>query len=82
MAQGIVTSHEQRTLTHDFPVFELRAYIQQCINWTDHIFDALSCTAYRSAISILTDNVRTFVSKLSRSCLPSQRSGTPIWRCE
>jgi hypothetical protein len=50
MVQGIITSHEQRTLTNAFPVFELRAYIQQRINWTDHIFDALSWTAYRSAI--------------------------------
>jgi hypothetical protein len=44
---------------------EFRACIQKRNNWTSHIYDAIHWTAYRAAISALTDNVRTFVIKLS-----------------
>jgi hypothetical protein len=47
-------------LTNEFLEYEIRAYLQQCNYWT----------AYRAVISALTDNVRTFVIKLSHNWLP------------
>jgi hypothetical protein len=44
---GYITSREKCTLT-----IEIRAYLQQRNNWTDHIFDSINWTAYRAAISV------------------------------
>jgi hypothetical protein len=63
---GYFTSHKNRTLTTELPEYKLRAYN----NWTDHVFDSINWTAYRSASSILTDNVRTFAIKLRHDWLP------------
>jgi hypothetical protein len=64
---GYITSHEKRKLTNKFPEHELRASTQKRNNWTDHIYDSISWTAYLLANSTLTDNVRTFVIKLSHA---------------
>jgi hypothetical protein len=58
------------TLTNEFPEYEIRVYIQQRNNWSDHIFDSINRTAYRAAISALTDNIRTCTIKLSHKWLP------------
>jgi hypothetical protein len=50
-----ITSHEKRTLT----------YIQKRNNWTDHIFDSINWTAYRSTSSMLTENAQTFAIQAS-----------------
>jgi hypothetical protein len=63
-------SREKSTLTTEFPEYEIRAYIQQHNNWTDHIFDSRKWTVYRAAISALTDNIRAFVIKLGHNWLP------------
>jgi hypothetical protein len=60
-----MTSREKRTLTNRFPEYKMRAYIEQ-----RKIFDSINWTAYRGAISALTDQVRTFVSKPSHNWLP------------
>jgi hypothetical protein len=66
MAQGTSQAAKNaRMLTNEFLEYELRGYIQQRNNWTYHIFDSVNCTVYRAAISTLTDNVRTFMIKLS-----------------
>jgi hypothetical protein len=62
---GYITIHEKRTLTNEFHEYKLRAYTQQRNNWTDQISDSSSWTAYRSAISLLTDYIRTSVIKIS-----------------
>jgi hypothetical protein len=54
-----ITSRERRTLTVEFPENEIRVYLQQRNHWADHIFDFINSTAYRAAISALTENVRT-----------------------
>jgi hypothetical protein len=50
--------------------YELWAYIEQRNHWTDGIYDSISWTAYRSAISIPTHNGRTFEIKQSHDWLP------------
>jgi hypothetical protein len=59
-----VTSYEKHTLTTESTEYELRAYIQHRNNWTDNIYDSISWTAYLSAFSIVTGNVKTFELKL------------------
>jgi hypothetical protein len=50
-----------------------------------HIFDSINWTAYRATISTLTDDVRTFVIKLSHNWLPvgvqERRCGAAIVTC-
>jgi hypothetical protein len=61
MAQG--TSQAAKKVTHErIP----------CVRnaWTAHILDSINWTAYRAAISALTDQVRTFVIKLNHDWLP------------
>jgi hypothetical protein len=45
-------------------------YLQKRNNRTDQVYDSISWSAYRSATGLLTDNVRTFVTKLSHGWLP------------
>jgi hypothetical protein len=82
---GYITSREKRKLTNKFPEYEIRAYIQQRNDWADHIFDSISWTAYRLAISALIENVRTFVIKLSHNWLPvgvrERRCGAATGTC-
>jgi hypothetical protein len=67
---GHITSCENPALTNEFPEYGIRAYLQQRNGWTAHILDSINWTAYRAAISALTDQVRTFVIKLSHDWLP------------
>jgi hypothetical protein len=53
-----------------FPEYELRAYLQQRNGWTAHILDSINWTAYRAAISAITNQVRTFVIEFSHDWLP------------
>jgi hypothetical protein len=39
---GHITSYEKRTLTNEFPEYEIRAYLQQRNGWTAHIFDSIN----------------------------------------
>jgi Holliday junction resolvase RusA-like endonuclease len=57
---GHITSYEKHTLANEFPEYEIRAYLQQRNGWTAHTLDSINWTAYRAAISALTDQVRTF----------------------
>jgi hypothetical protein len=61
---------EKFTPTNEFPEYEIRVYIQQRYNCIDHIFDSINWTAYRAANSAFTDNVRTFVIKISHNYSP------------
>jgi hypothetical protein len=67
---GHIKSREKRKLTNEYPEYEIRAYLLQRNDWTAQIFDSINLTAYRAAISALTDQLRTFVIKLSHNCLP------------
>jgi hypothetical protein len=82
MAQGTSQAGGKAQLTNEFPEFESRAYIQKRNNWTDQIFDSINWTAYRAALSALTDNVGSFVIKLSHNWATSWRTGTPMRRCD
>ena len=77
---GHITSNEKRTLTNEFPEYEIRAYLQQRNGWNAHTLASINWTAYQAAISALTSQVRTFVIKLSQAT--GWRSGTPIRRPE
>jgi hypothetical protein len=68
---GYITSYEKRTLTNEFPEYKIRAYLQQRNGWTAHTLDSVNWNAYQAALSALTDQVRTFVIKLSHDCLPA-----------
>jgi hypothetical protein len=46
-----------RALANEFPEYEIRAYLQKCNGWTAHMLDPINWTAYRAAISALTDQV-------------------------
>jgi hypothetical protein len=67
---GDITSNEKRTLTNEFPEYEIEAYLQQRNGWNAHTLDSINWTAYQAAISALTTQVRTFVVKLSHDWLP------------
>jgi cytidylate kinase len=75
--RGHITSREKHMLTNEFPEYASREYLQQRNNWTDHIVDSIDWTAYRAVISAVTDNVRTFVIKISHNWLP-----TPMRFCD
>jgi hypothetical protein len=66
---GHITSCEKRTLRNEFSEYELRAYLQQRNGWTAHILDSINWNAYRTAISAITNQVRTFVIKFSHDWL-------------
>jgi hypothetical protein len=44
---GHITSCEKRALRHEFPEYEIIAYVQQHNGWTAHILDSINWTAYR-----------------------------------
>jgi hypothetical protein len=67
---GYITIHEKRALTNELPEYDIQAYFQKRNNWTAHIYDCMSWDAYRLLFSILTDNAKTFVIKLSHDWLP------------
>jgi hypothetical protein len=67
---GHITCYEKRTPTNEFPEYKIRAYLQQRNGWTAHTLYSINWTAYRAAISALTDQVRTIVIKVSHDWLP------------
>jgi hypothetical protein len=67
---GHITRYEKCTLTNAFPEYEIRAYLQQRNGWNAHTLDSINWTLYQAAISALTNQVHTFVIKLSHDWLP------------
>jgi hypothetical protein len=55
---GYITSCEKRTLGNEFSEYKIRANLQQRNGWTAHILDSINWTAYRAAISAITNQVQ------------------------
>jgi hypothetical protein len=73
---GHTTSREKRTLTNEFPEYEIGSYLQQRNGWTAHILDSINWTAYREAISaLICDQTQPLLVTI-------WHPGTPMWRCD